>query len=178
MLTEDEVNKIENDLLEKYINEQNGKIIECINERCSKKFLFTAGELEKNIKDEKGNLLSHNHLKHRSVFRVNCMLCKTIWCIGCKKLNYHDGLTCEELKNRAEKKLCRFCDDECSKIRSKLFINFVCPKKECKLSKKNCCSVKLNCDHLCICYKNRNHEKQCPPCLNEKCSKNAINEND
>lgn len=47
---------------------KNEEMINCT--KCNQTFLFKIGELEKNIKDERGKILSFNHLNHRSQSRA------------------------------------------------------------------------------------------------------------
>ena len=66
------------------------------------KFDIVPGEVDFNIKNDTGQVISKEAAIHYSKYRVKCPTCEIAFCseINCKSRPYHIGYTCEQfIKN-------------------------------------------------------------------------------
>ena len=137
-------------------------LIKCPN--CGEFLEFLEGKIENNIYDDKKEKVSPKAAEHYAKNRCRCLFCKNDFCISCLSTPYHLGKTCEEYYSYIHSKKCRFCLKEIGK--NNKFADEVCNDEECKERFIVSCKKVLKCGHKCFGVE---HEKECPPCLDEKC---------
>jgi len=59
--------------------------------KCKISFLFEPGDIDPNIKDEKGKKLSNINAEHYAKNRCKCHNCTNDFCISCSVIPYHIG---------------------------------------------------------------------------------------
>ena len=139
--------------------------IKCPYPGCGQIFIFEAGEVDYNIKDANGKVLSKQAAENYAKYRCRCPSCNKDFCTGCKKMPYHLGKTCQENIEYEKAKKCRFCDAELNGLNIGPD-NDVCNSPNCKERYLISCKKKLNCGHKCF---GVNNEKECPPCIDKEC---------
>ena len=155
ILGEEKIKELE----KKYLSKN---LIKCPN--CGEMLEFLEGKIEYNIFNEKKEKISPKAAEHYAKNRCKCLSCTKDFCISCQSTPYHLGKTCEEYNNYINSKKCRFCQKEIDK--NNMFADRVCNDKECKERFIVSCKKVLKCGHKCFGVE---HEKECPPCLDEKC---------
>jgi E3 ubiquitin-protein ligase MYCBP2 len=111
------------------------------------------------------------------VNRLRCN-CGQNFCIQCKAVPYHFGMTCEQVAAHAAAVRCRFCDTKLdgppaaaatARPPGKGLQRIpVCNADECKERATAVCRRKLDCGHAC-CGIRAEEGKGCLPCLNPDC---------
>lgn len=91
----DEFIKFENQSLKKLIKDQ---IITCPNTSCNEEISFEKGKPDYNVKNEKGILLSRKAAENYSENRCRCPTCKIDFCVNCKLIPYHVGITNSKIR--------------------------------------------------------------------------------
>lgn len=123
------------------------------------------GEIDRNIRDEEGKKLSEESCVHFANHRVRCNKCSENFCSRCKAHPYHLGMTCEQFKAPR----CRFCHSLLPEEEKESVQKLICTQPECVQKSTNMCQKRhYNCDHPCQGFLN---EKDCLPCLHQRCSK-------
>jgi|LauGreDrversion4_2_1035121.scaffolds.fasta_scaffold456182_2 hypothetical protein len=63
----------------------------CANMNCKEQIFFEKGNVDYNVKNEKGEVLNKKHAEHYSENRCRCASCKIDFCVNCKITPYHMG---------------------------------------------------------------------------------------
>ena len=142
-----------------------GDLIKCPYPDCGEQNVFEPGNVEYNVKDATGKLLTRQAAENYARNRCRCGFCKKDFCKACGIMPYHLGKTCEEYKHHEEAKKCRFCDSEI-KGNNMGPDDDVCNSSECRERYMISCKKKLRCGHKCF---GVNGEKNCPPCIDKEC---------
>lgn len=53
------------------------------------------GEVQRGMKDDKGNPLTREAAEHMANYRIRCNACNKNFCTKCNEEPYHIGKTCE-----------------------------------------------------------------------------------
>jgi hypothetical protein len=127
-----------------------------------------------------GKPISETALQHRNMFRFRCRNCETEFCSECKLVPYHLGFGCDEFREHLQSLRCRFCqtsltDKNQAPPTNDESVNLVCNAQDCLEKRDLACRKSHSCGHLCGGVKDEVH---CPPCLDEECSKNAVQTGD
>jgi len=142
-----------------------GDLIKCPYPDCGEQNVFEPGNVDYNVKDATGKLLTRQAAENYAKNRCRCGFCKKDFCKACGIMPYHLGKTCEEYKHHEEAKKCRFCDSEI-KGNNMGPDDDVCNSSECRERYMISCKKKLRCGHKCF---GVNGEKNCPPCIDKEC---------
>jgi len=142
-----------------------GDLIKCPYPDCGEQNVFEPGNVDYNVKDATGKLLTRQAAENYARNRCRCGFCKKDFCKACGIMPYHLGKTCEEYKHHEEAKKCRFCDSEI-KGNNMGPDDDVCNSSECRERYMISCKKKLRCGHKCF---GVNGEKNCPPCIDKEC---------
>jgi len=134
--------------------------------QCNNMFVFEAGSVQGNLKDDFGNLLTKEKEMHYANNRFKCPNCHIEQCRKCKTTPYHLGKTCEENQKHKESKLCKYCEEPIERLASGMID--VCDRPDCVIKIKDACKKVLQCGHSCSGFHGENH---CLPCLHQDCSK-------
>eukprot|EP00753_Platysulcus_tardus_P008318 PLAT15892.1.p1 GENE.PLAT15892.1~~PLAT15892.1.p1 ORF type:complete len:615 (-),score=134.59 PLAT15892.1:135-1763(-) len=118
-------------------------------------------------KDDDGNPLTEEALRHREEHRVRCPECTQNFCVSCRAMPYHLGRTCEQFRDYTEARKCRFCKSALS--RGFMYRDDVCMEEDCVLRADIACSRILPCGHACGGVA---REPRCLPCL--ECEEEAV----
>ena len=109
---QDKFTSIEKIALMKIIGAEGAEIIKCPYPECASENVFESGQVDYNIKDDNGKLLSRQAAEDYAKNRCRCGFCKKDFCKTCIVMPYHLGMTCDEKKRHQIAKKCRFCDTE------------------------------------------------------------------
>lgn len=122
------------------------------------------GEIQKGVKDDKGNLMTPETSKHMADFRIRCNNCQKNFCASCNHEPYHMGKTCDQQSARS----CRFCDTKLTQPSPSMKQAFrdVCRGGDCFTKMQKSCDKLLACGHPCL---GTSGEKKCLPCLEPEC---------
>lgn len=134
------------------------------------------GENKITRKAEDGTPLSRVAWVHFNINRIRCPQCSTDFCASCMAQPYHLGVTCEQLKEYAASKQCRFCG-----CRVTLGVNLAplcghealmacCDDEECMEKRDSACYEVHACGHPCGGVRDEEH---CLPCLQPECLEGA-----
>ena len=141
-------------------------LIKCPYPDCCAENVFESGQIDYNIKDDTGKLLTRQAAENYAKNRCRCGFCRKDFCKECKVMPYHLGKTCEEYKYHEKAKKCRFCDTEIKGFNMGPDDD-VCNQSECRQRYMISCKKKLRCGHKCF---GVNGESSCPPCLDRECN--------
>ena len=160
-------------LEDKFTKELIGDLIECPS--CHEKNSFEPGKIDYNVRDDQNKKLTPQAAKDYALNRCRCVNCNNNFCIKCKAIPYHIGMTCEEKQHHKEAKKCRFDDKEITNNNVGPDDD-VCNNPECIQKYNLVCKKRLQCGHKCFGVKS---ELNCPPCLDEDCPqfKNIFDQN-
>lgn len=134
------------------------------------------GEDKITRKAEDGTPLSRAAWVHFNINRIRCPQCSADFCASCMVQPYHLGATCEQLKEYAASKQCRFCG-----CRVTLGVNLAplcahealmscCDNEECLEKRDTACHQVHACGHACGGVR---EEERCLPCLQPDCLEGA-----
>ena len=140
-------------------------LIKCPYPDCCAENVFESGQIDYNIKDDTGKLLTRQAAENYAKNRCRCGFCKKDFCKECKVMPYHLGKTCEEYKHHETAKKCRFCDTEIKGFNMGPDDD-VCNQSDCRQRYMISCKKKIKCGHKCF---GVNGERVCPPCLDREC---------
>ena len=142
-----------------------GDLVKCPYPDCGEQNVFEPGNVDYNVKDASGKLLSRQAAENYAKNRCRCGFCRRDFCKQCGLMPYHLGKTCEEYKHHEQAKKCRFCDTEI-KGNNMGPDDDVCNSSDCRERYRISCKKKLRCGHKCF---GVNGERNCPPCLDKEC---------
>ena len=162
---QDKFTSIEKIALMKIIGAEGAEIIKCPYPECASENVFEPGQVDYNIKDDNGKLLSRQAAEDYAKNRCRCGFCKKDFCKTCMVMPYHLGMTCDEKKRHQIAKKCRFCDTEIKGFNMGPDDD-VCNGAECRQRYMISCKKRIPCGHKCL---GVNGEKSCPPCLDREC---------
>ena len=141
-----------------------GDLIECPS--CHEKNSFEPGKIDYNVRDDQNKKLSPQAAKDYALNRCRCVNCNNNFCIKCKSIPYHIGMTCEEKERHKEAKKCRYDDVEITSSNQGPDDD-VCNNADCIRRYNLSCKKHLQCGHKCFGVKS---ETKCPPCIDPDCS--------
>ncbi|KAJ9452901.1 hypothetical protein DIPPA_55270 [Diplonema papillatum] len=97
-----------------------------------------------------GKSISSTAAAHRETYRHRCPACSAEFCSTCGLTPYHLGYTCEGYVDHKSRPLCRYCDMDLPKKRSKNAVQPThCKQADCVSRSKRQCSATLVCGHPC-----------------------------
>ena len=140
-------------------------LIKCPYPECGEQNIFEPGNVDYNVKDENGKILTRQAAEDYAKNRCRCGFCRKDFCKECGRMPYHLGKTCKEQNEHEKAKKCRFCDTEIKGFNMGPDDD-VCNSSECRERYKVSCKKRLKCGHKCF---GVNGEKICPPCIDEEC---------
>ena len=131
---------------------------------CGNIMEMVAGDIQRGMKDDKGQLLTQEAAEHMANFRIRCNACGKNFCTQCNGEPYHIGKTCAQ----SNAKGCRFCGDELKQPSPSMKPAFrdVCRKADCFNHMQKSCDKMHGCGHPC---KGTAGERVCLPCLEPEC---------
>lgn len=135
---------------------------------CGAVISLVQGDVDYNVKDDKGALISRHAAEHMSRQRVRCQGCQTIFCAECKTEPYHVGYTCAEKAQLDASVKCRFCQNPIEERKGPEGDVFrdVCDRPDCQEMINGSCPLQLECGHICHGFRG---EEKCLPCIDPEC---------
>jgi E3 ubiquitin-protein ligase MYCBP2 len=140
-------------------------LIKCPYPNCGEQIAFEPGQIDYNVKDDNGKVLTRQAAENYAKNRCRCGFCRKDFCKECFIMPYHLGKTCEENRHHQEAKKCRYCDSEIKGFNMGPDDD-VCNQGECRQRYTISCKKRIGCGHKCY---GVNGEKACPPCLDREC---------
>ena len=155
------------DVIEKnsLINILGGHIIKCPYPNCGEQIAFEPEQINYNIKDNNGKILSKQSAENYAKNKCICGFCKKDFCKECFAMPYHLGRICEEYGCNPPGKKCKYCDFDIKRLNTGP-TDDVCNNEECIQRYMISCKKILTCGHKCF---GVNGEITCPPCLVREC---------
>ena len=140
------------------LRETSGKLGIC--SKCKYQCSLDKGSVDYNYKDASGHAISGEAACHMAEFRLRCPNCSTTTCVSCQASPYHEGMTCDQLRQSQSAKHCRYCatvisaDIDC------------CEGNDCQDRLRTACREVQVCGHPCY---GVGGETTCGPCLHDGC---------
>lgn len=133
--------------------------------KCHECFIYEQGDAAQITVDRMGEKIRPDALESLRKYRATCLKCKTVFCVQCNSIPFHEGFTCEEQNLLDNDIICRFCAlypavgcedlDPCRRI---------CWRQACQEQLHEACMHVCECGHACCGLLNEEDHFGCALC--------------